>query len=188
MTGTIGEKPKRKHKKKFKFVDNRGSFKTRKDFIETQYINGVRDESGNLVMRPLTEEEVAFLDRFYKESVHANFENSEETKKHELQIKALEREHKSYKKVFEEDSTEILKQIAEKKAETSALRKKLGNTYSDYDEQREIRQQNYQRNQCVFNKAKYHQKLDSFEEIVEKDWEEAVDETIIEDLITESEE
>jgi len=188
MTETTGPKPKRKHKKKFKFIDNRGAYKTRKDFIETQYINGVKDEAGNLVMRPLNAEEVAFLDAFYKESVHANFTTSEETKKHELEIKRLERDNKSYHKAFKEDSKEILKAIENKKIETSKARKALGNIYSDYDEQKEIRQQNYQRNQCVFNKTKVQSKLDSFEEIVEKDWEEHTEDTIIEDLITESEE
>lgn len=187
MTDPTGQKEKRKYKKKFKFIDNRGTYKTRKDFIETQYVNGVRDEMGNLVIRAMTEEEIEFLNNFYKETVHANFNNSEETKKHEYEIKSLERDNKAYSKVFGEDSPEIQSSIARKKKETSEARKKLGNVYSDYDEQKEIRQQNYQRNQCVFNKSKHHQKLDSFEEIIEQDWDTSIDDTIIEDLITESE-
>lgn len=186
MTDRSG--PKRKHKKRFKFIDNRGTYQSRKDFIETQYINGVRDDYGNLVMRPLNEEEVAFLDKFYKESVHASFNNSDETKVHESEIRALEREQKAFNKKNKVDSPEISARLEAKKAETSELRKELGNVYSDYEDQKEIRRQNYQRNHCIFNKTKSQQKLDSFEEIVEKDWDESFDDTIIEDLITESEE
>jgi ATP adenylyltransferase/5',5'''-P-1,P-4-tetraphosphate phosphorylase II len=93
-----------------------------------------------------------------------------------------------YKKQFKKDSVEILDKIDKKKIETSLARKELGNVYSDYDEQKEIRQQNYQRNHCIFNKSKAQSKLDSFEEIVERNWDESFDDTIIEDLITESEE
>jgi hypothetical protein len=47
--------------------------KGRLDYIEADYINGVRDENGVLVIRPLTEEEKDWLNQFYQETIITNF-------------------------------------------------------------------------------------------------------------------
>ena len=50
--------------------------KARRDYIETDYVNGIKDKHGNVVMRALTEEEKDWLDQFYKETVNANFKDA----------------------------------------------------------------------------------------------------------------
>jgi len=47
--------------------------KSRRYCIETEYINGVRNEHGRMVMRPLTDSEKAFLNKFYEETVVTTF-------------------------------------------------------------------------------------------------------------------
>lgn len=47
----------------------------RREFVETEYVNGVYSESGEMLIRPLTDEEKDFLNRFYEETVHANFKH-----------------------------------------------------------------------------------------------------------------
>lgn len=47
--------------------------KDRRYFIETDYINGVYDANGQEVIRPLNDEEKAFLNKFYEESLITTF-------------------------------------------------------------------------------------------------------------------
>jgi hypothetical protein len=47
--------------------------KTRIEYMDVEYINGIYDEFGNQVMRPLTPEEKDWLDKFYKEYYCASF-------------------------------------------------------------------------------------------------------------------
>lgn len=46
--------------------------KVRKDYIEADYINGVKNSKGETVIRALTEEEKAWLNDFYGEFINAN--------------------------------------------------------------------------------------------------------------------
>jgi len=47
--------------------------KVRRPYIEADYVNGVYNENGEQVIRPLTEEETAWLNKFYKEVIVTNF-------------------------------------------------------------------------------------------------------------------
>ena len=61
--------------------------KSRKDFIEVDYVNGVKNSNGEQVIRPLNEEEKAFLNQFYEETVVTNFS-------HDVRIKHLNKRRK----------------------------------------------------------------------------------------------
>lgn len=66
-----------------RYLKREKNLKSRRYFIETDYINGVKDSSGKYVMRPLTQEEKEFLNKYYKEVVNAqpkDFYTSKEDK------------------------------------------------------------------------------------------------------------
>ena len=48
------------------------NLKGRQDYMDTGYVNGVKDEKGNTVMRALNDEEKQFLAQFYKEWLNAD--------------------------------------------------------------------------------------------------------------------
>jgi len=59
------------------------NLKSRRDYIETDYTNGVYNEDGSVAMRKLTEEEKDWLNMFYMEVVnadrrHEHFYNTDE--------------------------------------------------------------------------------------------------------------
>jgi len=55
-------------------LDKRFTLKRRQEFLETEYINGVIDNNGKLVIRRLTDEEKEWLNLFYKETLNTSFE------------------------------------------------------------------------------------------------------------------
>jgi hypothetical protein len=72
-------KTKKSKRSKVKWPNLRKDYnlKARRDYIEPDYINGVKDSKGNQVMRALTNEEKDWLDQFYKETVNADLRNPE---------------------------------------------------------------------------------------------------------------
>lgn len=48
-----------------------------REIIESPYINGIEGIDGNLAIRPLTDEEFAFLEKFNSEFVQGNFERDD---------------------------------------------------------------------------------------------------------------
>lgn len=52
------------------------NLKGRQDYMDTGYIDGIYDEKGREVMRPLTDKEKDFLAQFYKETVNADKRNN----------------------------------------------------------------------------------------------------------------
>lgn len=49
------------------------NLKSRRDYIEPEYVDGVCDENGKRVIRPLNEEEKAWLNKFYQETIITTF-------------------------------------------------------------------------------------------------------------------
>lgn len=45
----------------------------RQEFLETEYINGLYDDKGNELIRPMNDDEKAWLDKYYKETLSATF-------------------------------------------------------------------------------------------------------------------
>lgn len=61
----------KKENKKYRYLQRDKNLKSRRYFIETDYIDGVYGEDGKQLLRPLNEEEKAWLNQYYKEDVCA---------------------------------------------------------------------------------------------------------------------
>lgn len=81
--------------------------RSRKDVIEVDYVNGVYDQNGKQVIRALNEEEKAWLNQFYEETVVTNFSHGEGMKDVAEVIKKIEQcdEFKKLKKQQKESTT-----------------------------------------------------------------------------------
>ena len=53
------------------------NLKVRRDYIEPDYIDGVYNDNGELLIRALTDEEKEWLNKFYEETVCASFKGEE---------------------------------------------------------------------------------------------------------------
>jgi len=69
----VGKKPSKRSKSKYPALEKRYNLKTRDDYIEPEYIDGVKDEDGNTVIRAMNDEEKQWLNDFYEETVNADF-------------------------------------------------------------------------------------------------------------------
>jgi hypothetical protein len=161
---------------------------SRKDYIEPEYVNGVHNRDGEQVIRPLTDKEKQWLNKYYEETVVTNFY-------HEPELKKLNKVKKS---IIEDDTVKELqkevKELSENKVtngprikqlkEIIKLTKKQNEeTYSDKlelieEELQEAREEyllypdkedhkkfyndNNSRNACLFNKMRITGKLDDF--------------------------
>jgi hypothetical protein len=55
--------------KKYRYLQREKNLKSRRYFIDTDYIDGVYNEEGKQVIRGLSQEEKAWLNQFYKEDL-----------------------------------------------------------------------------------------------------------------------
>lgn len=62
----------KKDNKKYRYLQRDKNLKSRRYFIDTDYIDGVYNEDGTQAMRGLNDEEKAWLNQFYKEDVCAS--------------------------------------------------------------------------------------------------------------------
>jgi len=53
------------------------TIKSRQEFLETEYTKGVYDDEGRELIRPLTKEEQAWLNKFYTEDLNASFNHED---------------------------------------------------------------------------------------------------------------
>lgn len=84
----------------------KSTFEKRKDLLEEDYTNGVHGLDGKLAIRPLTEEEKEFLNKFNNEYVNANATGKKGELHHDL-IKKSKRKVSKIKKEIKEISTEL---------------------------------------------------------------------------------
>lgn len=182
MTNNTGKQ--KKYKVNFKHLNKNGSRLHRRDAIETSYIKGVRNADGELVIRPLNEEEISFLNNYYKEFVHGTFNTDEESMELFKNVKKELKKKKNIEHYAEHNChSESVKKVVSKFNEKS---KDLGNIAYDFWTQREINSDDYKKRCDIQNNAIKGVQLESFEDLQYISKEEDV--TIIEDLITESEE
>lgn len=162
---------------------------SRRDFIETQYIDGVYDEDGKELIRPLNEEEKDFLNSFYEETVIASFSHDQEIRRlNAIKKQIIEDEDvmalKSHLEVLKEDKDLNKKAIAQLK-EIIRLTKKQNEEkyeseleyvenalqerreevllYPDKEDHKEFYKANNARNTCIFNKMKSQHRLEYLE-------------------------
>lgn len=117
----------------------------RQDYIEPDYVNGVRNANGEMVIRPLNDEEKKFLNSYYEEVIGANFLYDKELKDLYEEMKPLKK-----KKVLTSDEKSLLDNLQDKyhkRADEVLL-------YSDHEDQKKLYGENNARNRCLFNRTK----------------------------------
>lgn len=163
-------------------MSKQGARTKRREFIETEYVDGVVDWKGELVIRPLNAHETKFLSDFYREHAHATFKTSEESRALFRKINSLLSENQDF---FIENGFYPV-EVENLIADFDAITKKLGNLHSFW-QQKDINSDDYKRGHDIENMVKREHRYVSYEEMQEAmDMEEKSD-TEIEDLITESE-
>lgn len=150
MSQKNSKKKSLRAKTKYPALDKKLNLKLRQDYIETEYVDGVFDEDGNQVMRPLTNEERDFLNRFNEEVVNANF-------LHDKELRDIHNDLKDIKRVENPTEEQIAKhdELVEKyvdRANTALL-------YPGDKGQKKLYGENNARNRCLFNRAKASNKL-----------------------------
>jgi len=185
MTNNTGKQ--KKHKKKFQYLTPNGARLHRRDCIETSYINGVFNAEGERVIRPLTSEEKEFLDKYYKEFVHGTFNTDAESIRLFKIAKKLSKDPDNVK--FFNENGFYPEEVEKAIAEFDKKSKSLGNIAYSFWDQREINSDDYKRRFDIQNNSCKGLQLDSFEDIQYMSaTDEDLNNTIIEDLITQSEE
>jgi len=110
-------------------MEKKSSYNKRKDLAFAPYVDGVYNEDGEMVIRPLNEEEKAFYDKFNNEFVNASF-NNDSTDLHHALIKANAKKVKSLKKELKRISKEV---------------RKADNGYREMDSQQRIDYKEYRK-------------------------------------------
>lgn len=142
---------KKIRKQKYNYSNKFGTFKTRWDYIESDYINGVVDEDGKQVIRPLNKEEQDFLAKFYKEEVHSKLDQTEEIRLERKKLQALKFNYRSYKK----NGNKVKHpDVIAQEEKLSQLLKDAGNWNYSTEDQKRLNKTNNDRNACIYNKAK----------------------------------
>lgn len=151
----------KRRKGKYPNLDISQNTKSRTDYIETDYINGVKDRNGKEVIRPLNDEEKAWLDQYYGEHV-ANSDRSlnptEEIMQYMKQKSKLKKEIAEIRrdlKVKTNSQIEYKKsKIVEIEKALDFLRTEAGVFNPTCDDQRKLYNVNNSRNFCVYNNRK----------------------------------
>ena len=181
-----GKTPKnRRAKSKYPALNKGLNLSSRKDYIEADYIDGVRDKDGNVVIPPMNEEEKQWLNDFYEETIITNFSHHPEIKrlnrKKKLiiedetvqllidQVKNLEKDKANNRKQIK-DLKEIIKITKKQNEETYAdelyeIEKELQELrdehllYPDKEDHKQFYNANNARNSCIFNRSRMMNKL-----------------------------
>lgn len=184
MTSNTGKV--KKYKKNFQYLNKGGSRAHRKEFTETSYVRGVYNEYGERVIRPLEQHEVDFLNSYYKEFVHGTFNTDDESKLLFKKAKKLTKDPDNVK--FFKENGFYPCEVEEAIEAFNKKSKSLGNLAYDFWQQREINSDDYKRRFDIQNCSAKNLSLESFEDLQYVSMQEDDMETLIEDLITQSEE
>lgn len=180
MTDSIGVK--KKHRKKFDHSSKNGSRTKRREFIDSDYQDGVRDQEGNIVIRKMNDGERQYLSNFYKEFAHATFKTSEESKAlfRKINVQLARNQEFFADNGFYPVEVENMIQDFDK------ITKNLGNLHGFWH-QKDINSDDYKRGFDMENIAKREFRCISYEDMQHLYEVEESEDTAIEDLITESE-
>lgn len=74
----MAQKKSKRTNAKYPALNKSLNTKFRRHYIEPDYINGVYDENGAQVIRPLNEEEIEWLNKFYSEVIVTSFNNDDD--------------------------------------------------------------------------------------------------------------
>lgn len=184
MTNNTGKV--KKHRKKFQHLRKKGARVHRQDFIESSYIHGIINAHGEQVIRPLNIEEKEFLNNYYKEFVHGTFVTDNESTRLFKIAKKLSKNPENIK--FFEDNGFHPEEVEQAINAFNQKSKALGNMACDFWQQRDINSDDYKRRFDIQNNVSKGLQLESFEDLQYMSNVDDFVDTIIEDLITESEE
>ena len=151
----------KRSKLKYPNLDKSVNTKSRSDFIETDYIDGVKNADGELVIRPMNDKEKAWLNQWYGEHVIASSKNLNPTpeiqeysdKKSQLK-KDIAKERKDKKVKTSKKIKFMQNKIIEIEECLDFLREEAGVFYPKSEDQREIFRENNHRNACIYNNLK----------------------------------
>ena len=155
------------------------NLKSRKDYIEPDYINGVRDKNGDLTIRPLNEREKKFLNDYYAESIITDFLhdprlrslltekqkliNNQTTTDLRLEIKKLKgNEEENIEEI--RNIKKVIKLIKEQNTkmnedEINRINDKMQEVrdevllYPDKEDHKKFYNENNARNNCIYNRS-----------------------------------
>ena len=184
MTNNTGKT--KKHKKKFQYLNKKGARIQRHEFIETSYISGVYNQDGSQVIRPLNDSEKDWLNNYYKEFVHGTFNTDAESTRMFKKTRTLTKKKENVK--YFKEHGRYPEEVENAISAFNEKSKSLGNINYDFWQQREINSDDYKRRYDIQNNAAKGLQLESFEELQYISNVEELDNTTIEDLITESDE
>lgn len=174
------QKKNRRNQSKYPALDKGLNVSSRYDYIEPEYINGVTNDKGELVIPALDDEAKKFLNQYYEEAVITNFLHHPEIrrlndKKNKIivddTVKELQKELKELKKDKTKNEKRIseLKQIIRitKKSNEELYEEELKDIenelqelrdeyllFSKKEERSELFSENNSRNRCLYNISK----------------------------------
>jgi hypothetical protein len=149
----------KKHKQKFDPLRKSGTLKTRQDFIETDYIHGVKGEDGKMAIRPMTKEEIEWLSQYYQEAENVNFVKTEEIKVEHEKLRKLIRKFRPYKDIYGEEHPKVKSQ----REKLRFLREESNTLFVDDKMRKELYKQDNDRRNDVFNVSKQTGTLINFD-------------------------
>lgn len=149
----------KKHNAPFDYLRKSGARATRRDFVEADYINGVKDENGLQVIRPMTKEEVEWLSQYYREAENVSFNKTDEIKSEQHKLRKLIKEHRNYKENYGEEHPKVVAQ----RAKLRTLREEANSFFTDPKQHKELYKQDNDRANDLFNVAKQTGALVNFD-------------------------
>lgn len=137
------------------------NLKGRKDYIEPDYVNGVKNSKGETVIRALNEEEKDWLNQYYRETVVASLPSNISIKQVLKEIKKIKKDLNAVIKEYGESSIEYDEFVEESEPmylglvdRYEELQIKEDCMHPKYTQRLEIFNDNNRRNRCLYNKAK----------------------------------
>lgn len=142
-----------------------GTVKTRQEFIEAEYVNGVYNQDGTEAIRPLNEQETQWLAQFYSETEHGNFQKTQEIEiAQEAYDELCRKIRKAKKNKLTTEQVLKLKESADQRyKELVHLRAETNTFYPEDVDRREIFNKGNRRKEDVFNRAKVSNNLISLD-------------------------
>ncbi len=152
-------------RKKYDFLDKKGTTKARQDYIETNYVDGVKDlKTGEMVIRKMNDEEREWLSQFISETEHGNLNKSSQIKVEVRNLKNLRSEHRTAKRHANIDEMARLEPLIEAKLQyIEVLRESCNNFYTTEEDVKEIYSRDNERRRDVYNNAKINDNLVLYE-------------------------
>lgn len=163
----------KRKKTKYPNLNKDCNLKVRREYIDTYYVNGIKGEGGEYALRPLNDNEKAWLDKFYGEHVGASFcekntlhrtISTEEAQKLRKNTKEKKLEAAKVQKKINQKITKVnqllidIKQLKKDK-EVADKALSIAEDELSLDQKKQCYDANNARNRCLYNQARKTGKL-----------------------------